>query len=160
MSRVIAERQLQIVGAKRTDVLVRIYEPEKRPADAANADIPWICAIELDGMPTIPGFPASMHQGQGFDSLDALLNALFTVRCVLDAAAKKLGIECVWPFIEHRQGGHSIPMQIMTELGPSFEAQMIAIMHEQQLQFILRERAFMQRMRDFDGRTNDDDPIK
>jgi hypothetical protein len=117
--RVIAERLLHIAGAKQTVVTVRIYEPEMRPADAVDADIPWMCAIELDGMPTRPGFPTRMHVGQGLDSLDALVNALFVVRCVLDVAERKLGIQCVWPVIEHRQGGHAVPTPIMTELGPT-----------------------------------------
>jgi hypothetical protein len=155
--RVIAERLLHIAGAERTMVTVRIHEPEMRPADAVDADIPWMCAIELDGMPTIPGFPTRMHMGQGLDSLEALVNALFVARCVLDAAERKLGIQCVWPVIEHRQGGHAVPTPIMTELGPTFEAEMIALMQQRQLEFILRERDVMQRMRDFDGRTNDDE---
>jgi hypothetical protein len=154
---VIAERELNLVGTERTVELVRIHQPELRPDTTRDDDPPWTCAIELEGMPTIPGFPTSIQEGQGFDSLDALLNALFVVRCVLDAAERKLGMKCVWPPIEDREGGHAVPMPIMTTLGPGFEAEIIGVMYQRQLEFILRERALMQRIRDFDRRTDDDE---
>ena len=146
---VIAERALHVAGEPATMILLKLYAPENIPWHINPELFPWRCAYTFEAKTAnaLNGHETSCF-GYGRDSFEALLAALLQSRCYLDRLFEEEGRQYTWAPIANVQGGHAIPYPIYTDVGPTFEREMIDLMWKEQRAFIFRERdGIMKRIR-------------
>jgi hypothetical protein len=146
---VIAERVLRAADDPSKSIRVKLYAPENAPPDGETRPelFGWRCAYELEGLAGMVSSSISTSRVVGgADSLDALLTALVAIRGALDACFTREGIQFTWPLIAHAEGGHAIPRQMTTYLGPAHERELGELMAKEDMAFLIREPEFMARL--------------
>jgi hypothetical protein len=157
---VVAERLLRAADDPSKSIRVKLYAPENVPPDdeAHPEMFGWRCAYELEGLAGMTSSSISTSRVVGgADSLDALLTALLAIRGTLDACFTRHGIQFTWPPIANAEGGHAIPYQMTTHLGPAHERELRELMAKEDMAFMIREREFMARLRRARGGAPDEE---
>ena len=146
-NQLIAERLLYAAEDASVTIHVKVFAPVYRP-DERGRLFDWHCRVEMQGLPVGSNFSRQPSwEVESADSLGAMLLAIVSIRGALDACYLKLGLQFTWDLIGRAEGGHGVPCQLTSDLGPAHEWHLITLMMKENREFMEREPEFMARLR-------------